>query len=221
MNIDRLQELWKSQSANLPPLPEDAALLAKIKADSTEFDLMIRRRDRRELMAGLKYAGFFAVLAAAQRGDRLAWVFAAAAGCMAAVMFFLLGEKALARVTRRSRQESLMDELGAARAEVGRQIWLLRNVAWWYVLPAQVAWWLFALGVLGSFPWTLPLWAVSTAMTLWTWYLWTGARSVWRLNQQAVADSLEPRRKELDVLTAGLGNESPADGSGGITPTAP
>lgn len=205
MNIERLQELWKNQSATLPPLPDDAALLAKIKGDSAEFDLTIRRRDRRELWAGLKYAGFFAALSLVPAARGEAWSFAVAAGSMAGVMLFLLGEKILA--TRSSRglpRDTLLDELSFARREVGRQIWLLRNVAWWYVLPAQAAWWFFGFGIARVFPWTIPLPGVIGLMACWTYFLWRGAVDVCRLNREAVEKSLVPRLKELDAIATGL-----------------
>lgn len=221
MNIEHLQELWEKQSASLPPLPDDAALLAKIKAESEEFDRTIRRRDRRELLAGLKFGGFFAVLAAIFSGRGVAWPYAAAAGGMAVVILFLLGEKALARMRRSKQSGTLLAELGRARVEVGRQLWLLRHVAWWYVLPAQVAWGFFGLGVLLNFFRPIPTWAVVGLMTVWAWTLWRGAVAVWRLNQQAVKESLEPRLKELDDLAAGFDGETAAGTAGDRPPNAP
>jgi hypothetical protein len=124
-------------------------------------------------------------------------------------MLFLLGEKALARLRQRAAGNTLLDELGRAREHVRRQIWLLRNVAWWYILPAQVAWWLFGLGSV------LPLMryvggpGVAILMAVWTWYLGKGALTVHRLNQTAIVKDLEPRRRALDAVASDL-----ADGGG-------
>ena len=82
-------------------------------------------------------------------------------------------------------------------AQVEHQIWLLRNVHWWYLLPlalsalpffGQVAWqersggWWTALGV----SMVVALVVIVLAVIYW-------------LNQYAVRSELEPRRRELET----------------------
>jgi hypothetical protein len=108
--------------------------------------------------------------------------------------------------------EPLLDSVKESLSQVERQIWLLRNVFWWYLLPftipilaffAHVAWqaskdWLeiaFGFGVPSVFVLAL--------------YYW-----IYRLNQRAVRTQLEPRHQELLALLASLGDESTSEVSG-------
>jgi hypothetical protein len=94
-------------------------------------------------------------------------------------------------------------------AQVEHQIWLLRNVLWWYLLPptlsllaffGQVAWqareagW---LGALASFAMMVVFLAAVYGFIYW-------------LNQYAVRTTLEPRRQELAALLSSLEDETPA-----------
>jgi hypothetical protein len=84
-------------------------------------------------------------------------------------------------------------------ADVNHQIWLLRNVAWWYLAPiavpmllffAQISW---AGGVAGLFGMAAVV-ALESVMFGW----------IYRINQAAVVSHLEPRRRELEAVLAGL-----------------
>ena len=88
-----------------------------------------------------------------------------------------------------------------------RQIWLLRNVGWWYLLPLAVpamafvghVIWLSAAGGLGAAVVTAVAGAVA-GLSL---------AGVYRLNRAAVRDELEPRRRDLQALLAGLQDPPP------------
>jgi membrane protein YdbS with pleckstrin-like domain len=92
-------------------------------------------------------------------------------------------------------------------AQVEHQIWLLRNVLWWYLLPlalsalaffAQVAWQERSGG------WWTAL-AVSVVIALVV-IVFAG---VYWLNQYAVRSELEPRRLELETLHVSLDDKTP------------
>ena len=102
--------------------------------------------------------------------------------------------------------EPLLHGARESLAQVEHQIWLLRNVFWWYLLP-------FAISISAFFAHVT--WQVS--------HDWLGAvpaRGIIRLsvrlvllssiylNQLAVRSQLEPRRQELLALLTGLGDES-------------
>jgi hypothetical protein len=104
--------------------------------------------------------------------------------------------------------EPLSQRVECSLAQVEHQIWLLRNILWWYLLPlalsimaffCQVAWltrsggWWAALAFAGV--------TVVAAMVL---------GGVYWLNQKAVRSELEPRRKELEALLATLKDATPA-----------
>ena len=98
--------------------------------------------------------------------------------------------------------------MNSSLAQVEHQIWLLRNVFWWYLLP-------FTLAILAFF--AQVAWQRSHA--LWTFLLALAPGAVfllliygvlYYLNQYAVRRDLVPRRDELLALCASLGDESAA-----------
>jgi thiosulfate reductase cytochrome b subunit len=86
--------------------------------------------------------------------------------------------------------------------QVKHQIWLLRNVFWWYLLPFQVG-----IGALiCSVSWQARLAGLTVIMGLAGFALVCGLLGwgVYRLNQSAVRTTLEPRRQELETLLSSL-----------------
>jgi hypothetical protein len=97
--------------------------------------------------------------------------------------------------------EPLVRCVEVSLAQVEHQIWLLRNVGWWYLLPFAVPAIAFighvnllATGGWGAAVTTAVVGAVVGLILAW----------VYRLNQSAVRDKLDPRRRELQGLLAGL-----------------
>jgi hypothetical protein len=101
----------------------------------------------------------------------------------------------------------LRQRVESSLAQVEHQIWLLRNVVWWYLLPlalpflaffGQGAWqersggWWTALVILEA----VALGVIVLAGVYW-------------LNQYAVRCGLEPRRRELETLLRSLEDETP------------
>ena len=101
--------------------------------------------------------------------------------------------------------DPLRERVKSSLAQVDHQIWLLRNVFWWYLLPLAVsvlaffvpmAWhgrsggWGAALGPLG--------------MVVFAGIVFGG---IYWLNQFAIRAELEPRRRELETLLMSLQDE--------------
>ncbi|APZ95172.1 serine hydrolase domain-containing protein [Fuerstiella marisgermanici] len=111
--------------------------------------------------------------------------------------------------------DSLVDCVQRSLKEQEDQIWLLRNVLWWYLLPpgiavcaffAQVSWqlqdagWLLALiFFVGLFMFVVVLYAF-----------------IYYLNQRAVRMQLEPKRDALQTLLTSLTDESANSDSEGV-----
>ena len=101
---------------------------------------------------------------------------------------------------------SLVRGVQGSLAEVEHQIWLLRNVHWWYLMPLAVpmlaffahTFWRASRGNLGEAGIATSL-AAAIVGGLYCWIYW--------LNQKAVRTTLEPRRRELQGLLAGLKDE--------------
>jgi predicted membrane metal-binding protein len=105
------------------------------------------------------------------------------------------------RAAASAKSESLADCAKISLAEVRHQIWLLKNVFWWYLLPPGIG-----LAVVG----------IDTAYQLWLRsgsLLLSNAVAVcfflvvvvvdvfiYRLNQRTVRNGLEPRVRELESM---------------------
>lgn len=101
----------------------------------------------------------------------------------------------------RTRPElSVDDYLGAEIAHLDYQIWLLRNVSWWYLAPLAIG---FLVFVWGMNP-------VATALKMSVGYFLLDRGINW-LNQRAVNGDLVPQRDELVRVRASL-NEPGSSG---------
>lgn len=108
--------------------------------------------------------------------------------------------------------DSLLTSAKDSLAQVEHQIWLLRNVAWWYLMP-------FTISILAFF--TQTFWGISD---YWFEFLVSTAISfaflfviygfIYWLNQYAVRKQLEPRRQELVALLASLRDEAVGEVTG-------
>jgi hypothetical protein len=118
---------------------------------------------------------------------------------------FMIVDRIRQRRYRSTPGDSLLRTVEGSLAQVEHQIWLLRNVAWWYLLPIFTALMAFA----GQGAWqsrsdglkTLAEFAAVTAVFVAVFGF------IYWLNQYAVRKQLEPRQKELQTLLRNL-NES-------------
>ena len=91
-------------------------------------------------------------------------------------------------------------------AQVEHQIWLLRNVGWWGLLPFAVP----AMAFVGHTFWRASrgnVWEAAIATTLAVAIVGGVHGWVYWLNQKAVRSTLEPRQRELQGLLKSLKDE--------------
>ena len=102
--------------------------------------------------------------------------------------------------------EPLLDCVKVSLTQVEHQIWLLRNVFWWYLLPFTIA----ILAFFAQFAWLnhSGFWPITLALVPFVLFLLGLYGFVYYLNQRAVRRELEPRRQELLTLLASLGDET-------------
>src|SRR5262249_41573765 len=102
--------------------------------------------------------------------------------------------------------EPLLDCVKASLAQVEHQIWLLRNVFWWYLLPFTVS----IMAFFVQFTWLKfsGFWLITLALVPYALFLLVLYGFVYYLNQRAVRRELEPRREELLTLLTTLGDET-------------
>jgi len=112
------------------------------------------------------------------------------------------------RLIRHRHRPVLNDSLHAcvesSLSQVSHQIWLLKNVFWWYLLPIETG-----LGVfIAKQVWQarhagLP---VMIGLVVYTLFCGVTCWGIYWLNQFAVRKNLEPRRHELEALLAETGS---------------
>jgi 4-hydroxybenzoate polyprenyltransferase len=86
--------------------------------------------------------------------------------------------------------------------QVNHQIWLLKNVFWWYLLPIAAA-----LGIsfgVSAWHWRQEGIPMATGIILFVLVCALTYGGVYWLNQIAVRKDLEPRRQELETLLSSL-----------------
>jgi hypothetical protein len=117
---------------------------------------------------------------------------------------FMLADRLRHKRQHPEPSEPLRQRVEGSLAQVEHQIWLLRNIFWWYLLPLALS----MLAFLGQVAWGARsggwLAALVAAVVV---IVFTG---VYWLNQYAVRSALEPRRQELEALLTSLKDEMPA-----------
>ena len=93
--------------------------------------------------------------------------------------------------------------IAGSLVQVNHQIWLLKNVFWWYLLPIFIGIFIFvcysAWDARDHIPWFMFDIAYMIVVVLFMWY-------VYRLNQKDVRKELMPRKEELEQLLNSLKN---------------
>ncbi len=96
-------------------------------------------------------------------------------------------------------------------SQVDHQIWQLRNVFWWYLLPFTISLSAFFIHVARN---TTGTWwgamLVAAPFGLFLYYLY---RWIYRLNQQAVRQQLQPRQEHLQRIVTNLESDGGGDAS--------
>lgn len=186
MEFDRLGEVWRREVAPRPPAAELGPLMDRLQA----LERSVKRRDLREsvvALALLPFVGWMAVTGPSL-ATRLGALVIAVASALIPIRL---------RVARRpplDRGESISGALGQELARLRAQERLLRGVLWWYLGPLGLG---VALVIVGSVP--TPWTAVSLVAVV-AWLYWW----IWRLNQRAVEQQLEPRIAEVLSWRASL-----------------
>lgn len=198
MNFDDLQSKWQSHDHGTRLTIDADVLLKEVRRNHRALELSLYRRDVDEIVAAAMVSGAFGGLAVLLREWTL---FLCSAGGLFVGIFFVV-DRWIQYRRRPVADDSLQSCIQASLFQVHHQIWLLKNILWWYLLPLVPG----MVAFLGSLSWKthaaglgerLVVAAVGLVCALGFW-------RAYRLNQQAVKDSFEPRRHELEALLASL-----------------
>ncbi len=203
MNFEELQQAWQQDAKAVPTPIVNEKLLRDVRALSGRFKRRIFWRDVREVAASFLVAFIFGRIAwqAAAEGSR-AWPAWIAAVLPLGVAAFFIVDRILAGRRHAPQGDHVLAEIERAIQAVKHQIWLLRNVLWWYLLPIGLSFLFVALQFILYVPSDLPP-TVALAMKIGVGLLvvgpaWAFDWWVWKINQKAIRVNLEPELAELE-----------------------
>lgn len=204
MRPDEFQQAWQSDAAQ-DRVTIDADLLRKeVQRNRQDFRATIARRDCLEVGVALLLLPVWIYMGIT---DASPWTWYLTVPALIWVAGYILVFRMRHKQDPGQPDDPLLTCVKRSLTEVEDQIWLLRNVFWWYLAPlaipllaytAHLAWlksrdWLVAISSENAF---------SMIFFVAIFYF------LYYINQRAVRVQLEPRRQELLTLLANLGDES-------------
>jgi len=202
MTFDELQETWQSQQSSFKIKIDSDHLLKEIQRNKKDFEYTVLWRDLREIVAGFAVAIFF--LYHGLKSD--IWPLLLLAFLWAGVVVFLIADRVIQKKKKPRFGDSLVDCIQSSLANVKHQVWLLRNVLWWYLLPPGIGIVIFTGSVVLKI-----IQKKGLVHTLLFPFAYLGGcfllfLGIYYLNQWAVRKYLTPREEELEHLLQGLEN---------------
>jgi hypothetical protein len=207
MNLDDFKEPWQHQQRELTEYADRA--IKAIRTRMSMFDRSIFRRDLIESVAAICLFVYLGSVAfQISHGLARVGVVLQMLWCIEIVVVMNW-----ARLTNRIVRPgiSLQDYCTAELARVNRQIFLLRNVNWWYTGPCFLG---GAIQLFGQTPEPRTFVLVLSTFVPIGWF-------VYRLNQRAVRRNLEPLRNELVSAMDVTGDESVVRSNGASSASTP
>jgi hypothetical protein len=197
MNPDELKTVWQTRTSGRRLVFDEEVILRQVVRGQNDLRAMLFWRDTREVGVALIFAGVFLYFYFTEGS----WPFLLIAASVAWISGFMLVDRIRHRKRCPHRQDSVKACAESTLAEVNHQIWLLRNVFWWYLLPPLVALEVFfgyaALVVQEAAAFLRPQ-PVTLVISI----------GVYLLNRWAVKAELEPRRREAEALLRSLDAEN-------------
>ena len=182
MTFDELQKTWQSQESRFKLCIDSDMLLKEIRRNKKYFESAIFWRDVREGGGAFLMFVFF-LYSSLKYG---VWSLLLLAISVLSIGVFLVADRIVQKRRRPELTESLMGCVKGSLDEVVHQIWLVKNVFWWYLLPpgigiaifiGHVAWLVRNSGWVGLTLIFLSAYSVSCVLLFW---------GVYCLNQKAV-----------------------------------
>ena len=203
MTFDELQKTWQSQQANPRLIIDPDMLLKEVERNKKSFEAAIFWRDVREIGVAILLVAVFLYFGIK---DSL-WPM-----CLLALLSLWVGVFMVAdRIVQKRRQPCLSDSLfncvKTSLAQINHQVWLLKNVLWWYLAPLGVGliiWFSYCgISVMISKNPSVGYLLFFLACIVGTILLYWG---VYWLNQWAIRKELVPRKNELEDILDSLKN---------------
>jgi hypothetical protein len=139
MKFDELQKTWQSRPTGFRLTIDSDLLLREVKRNKRHFDSLLFFRDAGQVALAVPLSIFFLHLGLKNN----LWPFFLLALYPLAIAAFTLLDRICHKRKRPACTESLMACVETSLAQVAHQIWLLKNVFWWCILPADIAFAIF------------------------------------------------------------------------------
>jgi 4-hydroxybenzoate polyprenyltransferase len=208
MDPDDLKEAWREQ-ASRGRLTVDAARLDEEVRKRRQFDSVLFWRDVREVGVSLVMIPVWIYMGVELS---LPWAWYLAVPAFLWIAGYMLADRRIQRRREAGPGEPLRRHVESSLRQVEHQIRLLRNVLWWYLLPLAVP----MLAFFGQVSWRVRAigswWGSFVFFTIGAAIVVAVFAGVYKVNQVAVRDDLEPRRRELRALLADLDDGPIVDG---------
>ena len=199
---DELKKAWQSQTFPSRLTLDGGVLLEELRRKDRQFRAIVFFRDVREIGVALVLLPVWIIMGIKMSSP---WTWWLGVPALLWIAGFMIIDRTRQRRNRSAPGDSLRRCVEGSLAEVEHQIWLLRNIAWWYLLPIFIA--LIAFAAQGAWQYrddglkTVAQFAAVTAVLVAVFGF------IYWLNQYAVRNQLEPRLEELQTLLRSL-NES-------------
>jgi Na+/proline symporter len=203
MNFEDLQKMWQAQDAGAKVTINADVLLKEVRRNQQQFWATIFWRDVREVGVAFLLTLFFSYHGLRHHD----WTdFLVGFACFGVGSFMVI-DRLLQRKKRPAQNDSIKACVQCSLHQVNRQILLLKNVFWWYLLPIALA---LEISICVS-AWhsrnnlVVALYGFIAPTLIVVLIYW----GIYRLNQFAVHKSLEPRKRELEALLSDTGEPVP------------
>jgi tetratricopeptide (TPR) repeat protein len=207
MDPDDLQCAWRTEGAQPRVSINIDAMREEFERSQPQFRSIIFWRDFREVVVALLMIPYWIYQGLALS---LPWTWYLTIPACLFVAGFILRDRRRHPQRPIESGEPLLLSVRESLRQVEHQIWLLRNVFWWYLLPFSISLmaffthttWLSTGGLSGLWVF-LPMWLLLTT------FLFVVYAGIYDLNQYAVRNDLEPRRRKLLTLLSSLDESQP------------
>src|SRR5436190_11290982 len=129
---DNYQQAWRAQSSQTRVTVDADSLLKEVQRSQGHFQAMIFWRDFREVGVALVMLPLWFYMGITLS---LPWTWYLTVPALVWVVGFLLVDRMRHKQKRIGPGETLLASVKESLTQVEHQIWLLRNVFWWYLLP--------------------------------------------------------------------------------------
>lgn len=197
MEPDDYQRAWKADAAQVHVAIDEQGLAQEVERAQRELRSRVLGRDATEIGTALLLIPVWFVMGISLA---LPWTWYLTVPAFIWVAGFLLFDRKRHPQRPSPPGEPLLYYIKESLVQVEHQIWLLRNVFWWYLLPFVLSIGAFFLQVAwkSSHVWWQGLLSASfPSLIVALVYGW-----IYRLNQRGVREQLEPRRQGLLKLLA-------------------